>query len=162
MLRNSKEMMDVEVLIWELKDAYMGSIDKLQEVLMKDLSTGWKSVPKEEATPLVKEAANIMKDIVKTKMEEQREAIVEAVEQHIKDRQSGTAISPEAMYEALSPVEVAIKEAVQNYVVERQKNYKEYSPTWLWCGYILYRTEQIVTRIALEMREGMKETITCA
>lgn len=159
MLRTGKEKMDVEVLVWELKEDYMGSIDIFQAAMMKDLSTGWKNAPKEEAIPLVEEIANLMKDIVKNKMEEQREAIVQAAEQFVQDRENGTAISPEAMYEALYPVEAAIKEAVENTTAEWKKNYKEYSRMWLWCGYILYRVEQLVTTVASDMREGMRKRI---
>ena len=162
MMRNRDGNVEAEMFVSQIKNIYMDSIDECENILLRDLSTKWAHTPTEEAVSILQNATAIMHDVLNRKMEEQREAILDATWKYVEDRENGSCTSPKLMYEALAPVEKAIKQAVSEFTQEKQKNYKKYSLIWHWCNYILYMVKNVVTTFAGKMQKGMEESLKSA
>lgn len=150
---------EAEMFVSQIKNIYMDSIDECENILRRDLSTKWTHTPTKEAASILHDAVAIMRDVLEKQVEEQREAILDAVWKYVEDRSNCTCTSPTLMYKALASIEKAIEQAVGEYAKEEQKKYKKYSYLWHWCNYILYMVKNVVSTFAAKMQKGMVEDL---
>jgi len=160
-MKNRNDDIGVGRTVEKIKNSFSTCIDQCENSLRKSLSTptGWGKLPIEEATSLLQHTIEIMHEVLDEKFAEQKESLLDAIWQYIDDRENGTAVSPDLMYEALIPVEDAIIQAVTDYTQSEQKRFDRESLLSLWCSYIEYMANNLITDVAEGFRNGLKKNL---
>lgn len=163
-MKNSGDLIMASKSVERIRSFYSTWIDHCENKLRKSMSKALEkgNLPTEEATSIMKNTVNIMRRTLYEQIAEQKDTIVIAMLQFAEDKRNGTAFSLnlDLMYDALTSIETAIKQAVTDYLGNEQKRFEEKSPMWSWCNYVEHATAGSVPTVAEYFQEAIKKSLT--